>query len=279
MHFVYLKFSKFISRAARGLYQKINGEKYVCKGHLERVVVHLKSKYNSTTLERPVSAEKLRHNMQGRRQEGEGPCPQKIVDDTGQAFLMGCGGGAVYHFLRGLKNAPKGHRFNSGYASMATRAPATGGGFAIWGGLFSVYHCALVAVRHKEDKWNSCLSGGLVGGTLALRAGWIQAGKGAFVGFCLLGLLEGMVYMMQKAFSPNPSSQPEIMRLDDEAPSFLDQVTGGRKATEAPRQKVVDLMDDFEQQYSLRTFTVTRIFFSLDEISNITLILSQAKQH
>ena len=42
-------------------------------------------------------------------------------------------------------------------------APRIGGSFAVWGGLFSTFDCTLVAVRHKEDPWNSIAAGALTG--------------------------------------------------------------------------------------------------------------------
>lgn len=50
-------------------------------------------------------------------------------------------------------------------------APRIGGSFAVWGGLFSTFDCTLVAIRHKEDPWNSIAAGALTGGFLQLRTG------------------------------------------------------------------------------------------------------------
>lgn len=41
----------------------------------------------------------------------------------------------------------------------------------MWGGLFSTFDCTLVALRHKEDPWNSIAAGALTGGFLQLRTG------------------------------------------------------------------------------------------------------------
>ena len=43
------------------------------------------------------------------------------------------------------------------------------GQFAVWGGLFSTFDCALVALRQREDPWNAIASGALTGGILAAR--------------------------------------------------------------------------------------------------------------
>ena len=43
------------------------------------------------------------------------------------------------------------------------------GNFAVWGGLYSSFDCALIAVRNKEDPWNSIGSGAITGAVLAAR--------------------------------------------------------------------------------------------------------------
>lgn len=55
-----------------------------------------------------------------------------------------------------------------------------------------MFDCSLVAIRHKEDPWNSIMSGAATGGFLALRAGPKTAGKNAIIGGVLLALIEGL---------------------------------------------------------------------------------------
>ena len=45
------------------------------------------------------------------------------------------------------------------------------GNFAVWGGLYSSFDCALIAIRDKEDPWNSIASGAMTGAVLAARNG------------------------------------------------------------------------------------------------------------
>lgn len=68
----------------------------------------------------------------------------------------------------------------------------------MWGALFSVCDCSLVAVRHKEDAWNPILSGAATGGILALRAGPKTAAKNAVVGGVLLAVIEGMGILLSR---------------------------------------------------------------------------------
>ena len=53
------------------------------------------------------------------------------------------------------------------------------GNFAVWGGMYSSFDCALIAIRDKEDPWNSIGSGAITGGILAARAGM----RSSFFGF------------------------------------------------------------------------------------------------
>ena len=57
-------------------------------------------------------------------------------------------------------------------------APRIGGSFAVWGGLFSTFDCTLVALRKKEDPWNSIAAGALTGESPCCLAavGWGRSG-------------------------------------------------------------------------------------------------------
>ena len=97
------------------------------------------------------------------------PCPDRILDDMGGAFGMGAVGGSAFHFLKGIYNSPKGHRFVGGSQAVQMNAPRVGGSFAVWGGLFSAFDCTMVYVRQKEDPWNSIFAGAATGGFLQMR--------------------------------------------------------------------------------------------------------------
>ena len=73
-----------------------------------------------------------------------------------------------------------------GAQAIRTQAPKIGGSFAVWGGLFSSFDCTLVALRKKEDPWNSIAAGALTGGFLQLRTGLNSAAKSAVFGGVLL---------------------------------------------------------------------------------------------
>ena len=99
------------------------------------------------------------------------PCPFRIYEDVGSAFLLGSLGGGVWHFFKGWRNSPRHARFAGALTAVRMRAPVLGGNFAVWGGLFSAFDCSLTAIRETEDAWNAIISGGLTGGLLAVRAG------------------------------------------------------------------------------------------------------------
>jgi import inner membrane translocase subunit TIM17 len=79
------------------------------------------------------------------------PCPDRILDDIGGAFSMGAVGGSAWHFIRGMKNSPRGQRLLGGTQAVRINAPRIGGSFAVWGGLFSTFDCGFVYLRQKED--------------------------------------------------------------------------------------------------------------------------------
>lgn len=122
------------------------------------------------------------------------PCPWRIVDDCGGAFTMGAIGGSVFQSVKGFRNAPAGitKRLLGSVSAIKQRAPIIGGNFAVWGGLFSTIDCSLVAIRKKEDPWNSISSGALTGAILAVRQGVPAMVGSAVIGGVLLAMIEGV---------------------------------------------------------------------------------------
>ncbi|PSS15565.1 Mitochondrial import inner membrane translocase subunit TIM17-2 like [Actinidia chinensis var. chinensis] len=143
------------------------------------------------------------------------PCPDRILDDVGGAFGMGAVGGAAFHFTKGLHNSPRGERLVGGFHAVRMNAPRVGGGFAVWGGLFSTFDCAAVYLRQKEDPWNSILSGAATGGLLQMRQGLGAASRSALVGAALLGAIEGAGIMINKIISAQQPNMPVL--IDDAA--------------------------------------------------------------
>lgn len=143
------------------------------------------------------------------------PCPWRIVDDCGGAFTMGCLGGALFHSIKGFRNAPSGvsHRLLGSLAAIKQRSPILAGNFAVWGGMFSTIDCTLVHFRKKEDPWNSIISGAATGGILAARNGLPAMAGSAVIGGVLLALIEGVSIMVTRItaeqFRPtNPMEDP-----------------------------------------------------------------------
>lgn len=146
---------------------------------------------------------------------GREPCPYRILDDIGGAYAMGAVGGSIWHFVKGWRNAPKNQGFSGAIEQVKVRAPVVGGNFAVWGGLFACFDCSLVAVRHKEDPWNSILAGAATGGVLAARAGPKAAGKNALVGGVLLALIEGLGILITKMMAPPLASKDDLKHSAD----------------------------------------------------------------
>jgi len=126
------------------------------------------------------------------------PCPYRIFDDLGSAFALGLGGGSFFHAWSGVRNGAKGQKLLSAFREVRLRSPVTGVQFAAWGGMFSTIDCTMVAIRKKEDPFNSILSGALTGGLLAIRSGpKIMAGS-AVLGGVVLAMIEGMGVVMSR---------------------------------------------------------------------------------
>ncbi|BBN00614.1 mitochondrial import inner membrane translocase subunit TIM17 [Marchantia polymorpha subsp. ruderalis] len=140
------------------------------------------------------------------------PCPDRILDDIGGAFSMGAVGGSAWHFIRGMKNSPRGERLLGGSQAVRINAPRIGGSFAVWGGLFSTFDCSMVYLRQKEDPWNSIAAGAATGGFLQLRAGMRSATRSAVFGGVLLALIEGAGIMLNRLTAnmaqPPPLEEP-----------------------------------------------------------------------
>jgi len=129
---------------------------------------------------------------------------------------MGAIGGSVWHFFKGLRNSPKGSRFIGAIDTVKIRAPVLGSSFAVWGGLFSTFDCALVGIRGKEDPWNSIASGAITGGVLAIRGGMSAALRSAAVGGVLLAIIEGMGIALTRMTADMGPTQEEILKMQEE---------------------------------------------------------------
>ena len=149
---------------------------------------------------------------------GREPCPHRILDDLGGAFAMGAIGGGVVHLCKGAYNSPRGYILQGGLEAIRREAPRIGGSFAVWGGLFSMFDCALVAVRRKEDPWNPIASGALTGGVLQLRYGLPSAARSAAFGGFLLALIEGVSIALTRLTAPPPPMPEEMMAMEGGAP-------------------------------------------------------------
>jgi len=157
------------------------------------------------------------------------PCPWRIVDDCGGAFAMGAIGGTVFHSIKGFRNAPAGtsKRLAGMMTGIKTRAPITGGNFAVWGGTFSAIDCSLVYLRQKEDPWNSITSGAVTGAILSVRNGAPAMLGSAIVGGVLLAMIEGINIMFTRFASEQFKPQPPAPAPDSGPPQPIYGSGGG----------------------------------------------------
>lgn len=131
---------------------------------------------------------------------------------------MGLFGGSLFQGIKGFYTAPKGlnRRLTSSWSAIKTRAPVTGGNFAVWGGTFSLIDCTLAHVRKKEDPWNSIASGAATGAILAVRSGKGAMLASGLIGGILLAMIEGIGILITRTTAQN--YQP-ISPMDQPPPS------------------------------------------------------------
>mmetsp|Transcript_10092 Transcript_10092/g.20411 ORF Transcript_10092/g.20411 Transcript_10092/m.20411 type:complete len:175 (+) Transcript_10092:307-831(+) len=130
---------------------------------------------------------------------------------------MGAVGGSIWHFVKGARNSPRGARLMGAVDLVKIRAPAIGGSFAIWGGLFSTFDCAFAGLRKKEDPWNAIMSGAMTGGVLAARQGAGAALRSAAFGGVILAIIEGVGIVFMRMASDMGPPPEEIQRQQEEA--------------------------------------------------------------
>eukprot|EP00347_Sterkiella_histriomuscorum_P018556 403345063 len=186
------------------------------------------------------------------------PCPGRIFEDLGVGFSIGCLGGSLFYFGKGMWNAPRKQRLISGLMHVRNRAPFLGGSFAMWGGVFSSMDCLLIYYRQKDDPWNAVVAGFITGGVLAIRGGLNVAFKNAMMGGVILALIEGvstivtsismrrqyqMMEEMQKAEMERMQKQMRRGGADPWAVDYTEQLAKGQAAPES--ESLIDKAKSF----------------------------------
>ncbi|XP_016959956.1 probable mitochondrial import inner membrane translocase subunit Tim17 3 [Drosophila biarmipes] len=168
------------------------------------------------------------------------PCPIRIVEDCGCAFMMGTIGGSLFEFLKGFRNSPSGLQrgLYGGFDSVKMRTPAIAGSFAIWGATFSTVDCVLVSYRQREDAWNSIASGAATGAILAARSGLRAMANSALVGCLVLAMIEGA-----------GAAVATINAADDEPGIFINPQRAQWEECNASRQRGVSPQDFAEAEF------------------------------
>ena len=85
-------------------------------------------------------------------------CCHLYVDSDDYLSFTQAIGGTIWHGVKGYRNSPYGERGVGALTAVKARAPVLGGNFAVFGGLFSTFDCAVKGVRKKEDPYNASTS-------------------------------------------------------------------------------------------------------------------------
>ena len=131
------------------------------------------------------------------------PCPYRILDDAGGAFVFGSAGGTLWHSIGGYRNSPSGSKLKGTMYRITTRVPKIAGAFGIWGILFASYDCSFAHIRNVDDAWNAIGSGALTGATLAARSGTRAMVASSVIGGTLLAIIEGAGILLNRYITVN----------------------------------------------------------------------------
>jgi len=143
------------------------------------------------------------------------PCPWRIVEDVGGAYALGFFGGIIFATGKGAWTAPQGmkNRLHGAWVNTRIRAPRYGVSFAAWGLVYSSCECSLIALRQREDPWNSITSGAITGAVLAARQGKGAMLVSAVFGGLILAVIEGSMSVMNRwQMQSMQQQQEEYMR-------------------------------------------------------------------
>jgi len=143
------------------------------------------------------------------------PCPWRIVEDVGGAYALGFFGGIIFASGKGGWTAPKGFqsRLHGAWVNTRIRAPRYGVSFAAWGFVYSSCECSMIALRQREDPWNSIASGAATGAVLAARQGKGAMLVSALFGGVILAVIEGAMAVTNKYQIEGMQKQNEEFQL------------------------------------------------------------------
>ncbi|KAF7143592.1 hypothetical protein RHSIM_Rhsim05G0039900 [Rhododendron simsii] len=180
----------------------------------------------------------------------EEPCPNRIFVDMGRGFGFGAVGGSAFHFIKGLCNSPGGHRLAGACQAVRSNAPRVGRIFAVWGGLFSAFDCAMVYARRKEDLLNTVAAGAATGGLLQLRQGLRAASRSALYCGVSFALIEGNRIFLDK-YVIAQRDMPVV--IQDKNPNKSSEMTssssfGGEEEQEEEEKKgfTTEVLESFD---------------------------------
>lgn len=127
-----------------------------------------------------------------------------VIELVGEFFSSGLACGSAFHFVRGLRNSPRGARLAGAVRAASTHAPHVAGKLAAYFAAFSAIENGVSLARGKEDALNIVAAGATTWGFHAMRRGGaLAAGRCALLGVVgVIALLEidraGMVWYSKK---------------------------------------------------------------------------------
>ncbi|EAZ27326.1 hypothetical protein OsJ_11268 [Oryza sativa Japonica Group] len=126
------------------------------------------------------------------------PFPDHIVHEAGTGFALG----SPFHFFKGLRGSPRGHRRPG---PSARGRPRAAGSFAAFFAAFCVPECGMAYARGgKEESWNFVFAGAATSGFLRLRQGAVTAGRDALWSAAFFALAEGASLAIHRALDDLP---------------------------------------------------------------------------
>ncbi|CAO2201572.1 unnamed protein product [Urochloa humidicola] len=122
----------------------------------------------------------------------------RLVDYVGNGVLLGTSFGSSFHFIRGLRNSPRGARFAGSLHAIRTNVPRLAGeGGAVMATFWAVESAVCLARGRKEDHWNSIAAGAVIGGLASVRRGAPAATLFALVGAASFAGLAGVWWTIE----------------------------------------------------------------------------------